>query len=199
MQAQHDAIADFVARYPGRFFGMANPNPHLPEGDYRHEVTRCVRDLGFIGVKIHPLAHAINPMSTAARKVFAIAAELDVPLMIHTGTGVPFALPSNIIEPAQAFPTVQIVVAHGGMAFFSAEALLLAKQCPNVMLETTWIGPHIVHNFCAQIGADRVLFGSDHADNQSTELEKIRSCGISDEEIDWVLGKTAARVYRLPQ
>lgn len=44
----------------------------------------------------------------------------------------------------------------------------------------------------AAIGVDMVLFGSDHADNQATEREKIRTCGISDEEIDWVRGKFAA-------
>ncbi len=197
VRVQHDAIAAFARRYPGRFFGMANPNPHLPDDDYRREVTRCVRDLGFVGLKMHPLAHAVNPTSTAARKVFEMAAELDVPLMIHTGMGVPFALPSHIIEPARAFPSVRIVMAHGGMTMFSAEALLVAKQCPNVSLETTWIGPHVVQGFCDAIGADMVLFGSDHADNQATELEKIRTCGISNDEIDWVLGKTAARIYRL--
>ena len=199
VRAQHNAIAAFVRRYPGRFYGMANPNPHLPDDEYRREVRRCMTDLGFVGLKMHPLAHAVNPTGKAARKVFEMAAELDVPLMIHTGMGVPFALPSQIIEPAQAFPDVRIVMAHGGMSMFSAEALIVAKQCPNVTLETTWIGPHIVRNFCTQIGADRVLFGSDHADNQSTEMEKIRSCGISSEEIDWVLGGTAARIYRLPR
>ena len=47
-------------------------------------------------------------------------------------------------------------------------------------------------------GADRVLFGSDHARNQATELEKVRTSGISDEEIDRVLCRTAASLYRLP-
>jgi len=197
VQRQHDAIAAFAASYPGRFFGMANPNPHLPDDDYRREVVRCVRELGFVGVKIHPTAHAINPAGPAARKVYEIAAELDIPVMIHTGAGVPFSLPSAIIEPAQAFPNVRIVMAHSGMTIYAAEALTVAKLCPNVALETTWTGPQLVRQFCAEIGADRVLFGSDHALNQATELEKVRTSGISDEDVDRVLGRTATSLYRL--
>jgi hypothetical protein len=41
------------------------------------------------------------------------------------------------------------------------------------------------------------MFGSDHADNAVTELTKLRSLGLSGEEIDWVLGRTAAMVFGL--
>ena len=30
VQRYHDAIADLCARYPVRFYGIGNPNPHLP-------------------------------------------------------------------------------------------------------------------------------------------------------------------------
>lgn len=144
VQRQHDAIAALAAQYPGRFVGMANPNPHLSEEVYRREVARCIRDLGFVGLKIHPFAHAVNPAGQVARRCFALAVEFDVPLMIHTGAGVPFALPSTIIEPAQAFPSARIIMAHSGTSIFAAEALLVARLCPNVALETTWTGPHNV-------------------------------------------------------
>lgn len=197
VRAQHDAIAAFAAAHPGRFYGMANPNPHLPEAEYRAEVIRCVRDLGFVGIKVHPLAHAVNPAGTVARRVFALAAELDVPLMIHTGAGVPFALPSTIVPHAETFPQVRVVMAHSGAQMFAGEALLVAKRCPNVALETTWTGPFLVREFVHALGADRVLFGSDHADNQATELTKHRTCGLTDEELGWCLGKTAAALYRV--
>ncbi len=197
VRGQHDVIAAFAAAHPGRFYGMANPNPHLPQAEYRAEVTRCIRDLGFVGIKIHPLAHAVNPAGAAARRVFALAAELDVPLMIHTGAGVPFALPANIIAPALAFPQVRVVMAHSGAQIFAGEALTVAKLCPNVSLETTWTGPFLVRQFVEAIGADRVLFGSDHADNQATELTKHRTCGIDDDALAWCLGKTAAALYRI--
>src|SRR5207244_908216 len=56
-QRLHDAIAELAEGHPGRFYGMADPNPHLTEAEYRREVTRCIRDLGFVGIKLHTLAH----------------------------------------------------------------------------------------------------------------------------------------------
>jgi hypothetical protein len=49
VRAQHDAIAALAAELPGQFFGMAAPNPRLPEADYFAEVRRCVRELRFVG------------------------------------------------------------------------------------------------------------------------------------------------------
>jgi len=42
------------------------------------------------------------------------------------------------------------------------------------------------------------MFGTDHADNCATELVKLRTAGLSDEELEWCLGRTAAEVYSLP-
>ncbi len=55
---QHDAIAAFAARYPDRVYGMANPSPHLAPEDYRAEAARCVRELGFVGLKLNTYAHS---------------------------------------------------------------------------------------------------------------------------------------------
>jgi len=41
------------------------------------------------------------------------------------------------------------------------------------------------------------MFGSDHVGNAATELTKFRSAGLSQDELDWALGGTAARVFGL--
>jgi predicted TIM-barrel fold metal-dependent hydrolase len=41
------------------------------------------------------------------------------------------------------------------------------------------------------------MFGSDHADNAAAELAKLRTAGLSEEELVWVLGGTALRVFGL--
>lgn len=104
VQRQHDAIAELSQRHPGRFYGMANPNPRLPQDEYRGEIIRCVRDLGFVGIKLHTFAHAISPTFRAAHKVFAVAQELSVPVMIHTGSGAPFALLGLVLGAGAGFP-----------------------------------------------------------------------------------------------
>jgi len=199
VQEQHDAIAELARRYPGRFYGIANPSPHLPGGQYEREVRRCVLELGFVGIKLHPLAHAVNPVGRHGRRVFAVAAELGVPVMVHTGAGIPWAAPSLLGPVACEHPGLKIVVAHAGAMVLAAEAGNLAEEHPNVYLECSWTGGFLVRRWAERLGAHRLMFGSDHADNAAAELAKLRTCGLDSEQLRWVLGQTAAAVFGLPE
>jgi predicted TIM-barrel fold metal-dependent hydrolase len=195
---QHDAIAALAEQYPGRFYGIANPNPHLPEVEYEAEVRRCVEKMGFVGIKIHPLGHAVNPLGRHGRRVFPLAAALGVPVMVHTGLGMPWASPA-LLEPALAeHANLRIVLAHAGGTIFAADAGLLARRYPNVYLECSWAMVHQVRRWIQELGARRVMFGSDHAENAAPELAKFRATGLPAEALDWALGRTAARVFNLP-
>jgi hypothetical protein len=197
VQRQHDAIADLLARHPGRFHGIANPNPHLPGDGYDREVRRCVGELGFVGIKMHPLAHAVNPLGRHGRRVFDLARALQVPVMVHTGAGIPWAAPSLLGPIAEGHSDLRIIVAHAGGSILAGEAGLLAARHPNVFLEPSWTGGFQVRAWVRELGADRVMFGSDHADNAEAELTKFRSAGLSEEELGWALGGTAAAVFGL--
>ncbi len=198
-RSQHDAIAALAAEYPGRVFGMANPSPHLRPADYEAEVTRCVRELGFVAVKMHPLAHAVAPDLGPGRRVVEVANKLGIPVMIHTGSGIPFALPSAVVPLAQRNPDTRIVLAHAGGQMFAGEALLAAQLCPNIYLEASWLSYDRVSSFVQGVGAERVMMGADHSDNVSVELAKFRAAGLSEDELAWCLGGTAARFFGLPK
>jgi predicted TIM-barrel fold metal-dependent hydrolase len=194
---QHNNIAKLSKKLPGRIFGMANPNPHLSRSKYREELERCVKDLGFIGVKLHPFAHAINPNSSTGRNVFEVASHLNIPVMVHTGSGIPWSLPS-ILEPiAKDFSSLKIILAHSGGNLFVEEALLVAKNCPNIYLEASWTASSAIYRFCKVLGPDRIMFGSDHPENIPTELAKFRSIGLNQDELEWCLGKTAIKVFNI--
>jgi predicted TIM-barrel fold metal-dependent hydrolase len=195
---QHDAIATLAKAYPGRVFGMANPSPHLRPDVYEAEVTRCVRELGFVAVKMHPLAHAVGPDLQAGRLVVAVAGKLGIPVMIHTGSGIPFALPSAVIPLAKRNPETKIVLAHSGGPMFSGEALLAAELCPNVYLETSWVSYDRVTDYCRTIDVRRVMMGADHAGNVPVEIAKLRAASITEEDLEWCLGRTAAEFFGLP-
>lgn len=196
VRLQHNAIADLAARHPGRFYGIANPNPHLSKDAYEREVRRCVEGLNFVGLKVHPFAHAVNPLGAHGRRAFALAQEMGLPVMVHTGAGIPWAAPSLLDPIAEAHPDLRIVVAHAG-GMLSAEAGLLAARRPNVYLETSWIGGFHVRRWVRQFGAGRVMFGSDHADNAVVEITKLRTTDLSEEELSRVLGGSAATVFGL--
>ncbi|MDF2721600.1 MAG: amidohydrolase [Paenibacillus sp.] len=195
--SQHDSIAAVCKAYKGMFYGMANPNPHLPDKDYEAEVRRCVEQLGFIGIKMHTFAHAVNPNGSAGRKVLELARKLNVPVMVHTGAGIPFANPSQLLTAAERYPDVNIVLAHCGMMIMAGETQLAMSRCANLYADITWTaGFHLLH-WVKELGAHRFLFGTDHADNTGTELAKVRTCGLSAAEQEWVLYKSACKLYSM--
>jgi predicted TIM-barrel fold metal-dependent hydrolase len=193
----HDRIYKMTKDNTNKIFGMASVNPHIKVSDYKTEIKRCVEELGFVGIKLHPAAHACSPDSKDGIMVVETAAKLGVPLMIHTGLGLPAALPSNIILVAKAFPEVKFVLAHSGMMIGAGEALLAAIECPNVYLETSWTIPDHIVNFIKKIGAERVMFASDIGLNVAAELAKYHALPITSKQLDICLSKTAASVYKL--
>ncbi len=197
VQAQHDAIARLCREYPGRFYGMANPSPHLSEGEYRAEIARCVGELGFVGIKLHPLAHGVSPASQAGRRAFAAAREHGVPLMVHTGAGTPFAGPVQLISLAQEYADVKIIMAHCGHIILSYESATVLALCPNVYGDTSWTPGYQLKHWCRDYGP-RFMLGTDHADNAGTELAKIRTVGLTPEEQEGFLWRTAQEVFWLP-
>ncbi len=192
---QHDAIATLCGKYPGRFFGMANPSPHLPGAEYDEELTRCVRGLNFVGVKLHTLAHAVGPATKAGRKVFDAARRLKIPVMVHTGTGA-FSAPINLLGIAREFADVKIVMAHGGEIALADEAAAVLSACLNVYGDTSWVPGFLVKNWTRAYGK-RMMFASDMPDNYGTELWKMKTCFLTDEEQEGILSRTALGVFDL--
>ncbi len=191
----HDQIAAAARRHPGRIFGMASIDPWSSEADYLAEARRCVVDLGFVALKLHPLGHNLPPTHSMADKVFRVAAYLGVPVIVHTGLGTPWSLPSLCIPPARKYPDLPIILAHAGWGLYSAEALVAAEVCENIYLEPSWCPTYMARQMIDRFGADRVLFGSDHLSNLPVELTKYRSIGLSEDQLSKVLGETAARIF----
>lgn len=195
VRKQHDAIAQLCSDHPGQFYGMANPDPHLPDDVYEAELRRCVQQLGFVGVKIHTFAHAVHPGGKAGQKVCRLARALGIPVMVHTGPGIPFANPANLIGAARAFPDVPFVIAHGGLMISASEVPLALELCPNLSVDLTWTGSFLIKSWIERFGSERFLFGTDHADNAATELAKIGDCALSESQRASVLYKNALRIY----
>lgn len=196
--AIHDRIAHLAQQRPGRIFGMIQINPHTDEEIYTAEAERCVRELGFVGVKIHPLGYAVNPRSRDAEMVFRVARQLHIPVMIHTGSGLPWSLPALWIPLAQKYADVSVVLAHAGMGIFTAEAHLAARMCPNIYLEMSWAKPPELKWLISDLGIDRIMMGGDLNSNLAVEVFKFRSLGLSEADLAMGLGGTAIRVFDLP-
>ncbi|MDH5702948.1 MAG: amidohydrolase family protein [Aigarchaeota archaeon] len=192
----HDRIINLSKKYPGKIFGLVSINPHQDEEVVVGEIERCVKTLGFVGVKVHTAGHAVIPQSKDADVLWRTAKRLGVPLMVHTGPGVPLALPSNVMPRAEEYPEVPVILAHAGFGLYSGEAFLVAKRYENVYVETSW-APEYDLDLMIKSFPNKVLFGSDLPENIATELTKIRSLGFPEETLSKVLGGNAARIFKL--
>lgn len=195
--AAHDRISALSSRYPGRIFGLASVNPHQSRDNYRREIKRCVEELGFVGVKLHTIGHAVNPPSRDGLMVAETAAELGVPLMVHTGTGAPFALPSSVAPLARAYTDLSIVLAHAGGGIYTADALLMAQQFSNVYLELSWCQVGDIRRLYQGLGSARLMFGSDMPFNLPVELAKWRVLDLPENDLQAILHSNAVNVFGL--
>ncbi len=195
-RAIHDEIHALTLKYPGRFYGMGSLNTHCGEEFYRAEMKRCMTDLRFRGLKVHPVAHATNPNSCDGRMAFEVARELKVPIMIHTGTD-NFAAPTRLFYLAREFKDIPVVMAHAGGGWFF-DAILVAKENDNVFMDMSWCPPLWCQRFIKELGASRLMLATDHPGNVPVELHKWRTLGLSPNDLEWVLGRTAAQVYSIP-
>lgn len=196
-RAIHDRIHRFCQDKTKRWWGMASINPHFRPEDYDAEARRCVKELGFVGLKITPIGHACHPSSKDAFHVFEICRELRVPLMIHTGAGVPFSDPISCVKALEAFGDVPVVLAHAGSEISNQQAIYVASKFDNVYLEPSWVGVIAVGNMYRRLGAGRLMFSSDNLYQIPVELAKYRSVIADDNDLEKVLWKNVAEVFKL--
>lgn len=194
-RAAHDRIFRFCQQHPGRFYGMLSINPHFRPEEYEQEASRCVQELGFVGVKMATAAHAVHPSSHDGLHVFEVAKHLGIPVMIHTGIGAPFAAPISAWKAMEAFPSVKVVLAHTGGNEMQEQALMLAMKYENVFLEPSWMPGVCIASMVKKLGAKRVLFSSDTLGNVATALSTFRLCIPSEDDLAQVFEKNARLVY----
>ena len=117
--------------------------------------------------------------------------------MIHTGNGIPFADPTSVYNAAKDFPDVEVVLAHAGSESFNQQARLLAKTLDNVYLEPSWCGTNAVKHMIEQVGCDKILFSSDNFDQIPVELAKYRQIIKNEDDLEKVMWKNTARIFKL--
>jgi len=195
-RAAHDEIARAVKAYPGRVVGAACIYPYIGKDKYRDEVKRCAEELGFRALKLQPQFHPLDPLLEIGDFVYDAAVEFNLPMVIHTGSGVPYALPSLYVLPARRFPEAKIILAHcGGGGLFFAEAIVAALSCANIWLELSTLLPHQILQVLKHVPASRLMAGSDLPENLAAELSKILGLEVADEIKQDILWNTPCRLF----
>ena len=196
---EHDEIGTAIRGYPGRFIGAACLNPFIAEAAFRDEVRRCREQHGFRALKFQPQYQGLNPLLDSSAFLFETALENDLALIVHTGAGIPFSLPSLYLLAAKRYPDLKIVMAHcGGGGIFLGEAIVAATLFPNIYLELSSLMPHQVLEVIRSVGSDRLMAGSDLPENLGIEMSKILQLDVRDEDKRNILNGTARKVFGEP-
>lgn len=195
-RGEHDEIGAAIRDYPGRFVGAACLNPFIPQQQFRDEVRRCREQYGFRALKFQPQYQALNPLLESSAFLFEAALENKMALIVHTGTGIPFSLPSMYLLAARDYPQLKIIMAHcGGGGIFFGEAIVAATLFPNIYPELSSLMPHQVLEVLQRVPSDRLMIGSDLPENLNIEMSKILQLAISEEDKRNILYQTASRVF----
>jgi predicted TIM-barrel fold metal-dependent hydrolase len=190
----NDLTAQLVAQHPERFVGFAYVSPLLPER-IRPELTRAIDKLKLSAIKLYTPYTPWDLNQPQWDPIFEFANERGLTIISHTG---PDAFPKFLSEVAPRYPRANFVAGHSGnIAEERAQAIAAAQAHPNVYLETcsTFRTPGVIEQLVDEVGADRVLFGSDMPlMDPRAQLGKIITARISDEAKRQVLGENARRL-----
>ena len=198
-RGDHDAIAEMAEQHPGRIFGCVCVPAQEGSAVVREETRRCVEEYGFVALKFHPFHHGGGPASVRGDMVFSAAREFDIPVMSHTGSGAPWSLPTQLIPAAQKYPEVNFIAAHSGQEIYADDALLAAKTCENIYLDSAWTSAGPVNKFIKAVGADRVMLSTDLPANNATEMAKWRHLPITPEQRIESLNTMPRRLFKLDE
>lgn len=194
-RAQHDEIGRAVRSHPDRLTGSCCIPPFIPGTEFRDEVRRCVEQWGFRAVKLQPQYQALNPVSARSDFLFEAAAEHRLPVIVHTGTGVPFSLPSLYILKARKFPDLPIILGHAGGSVYMHECIVAAAVCSNIYVELSSLMPHHILEITAHVPANRLLAGSDIIESVDAELGKFLAMELPEPVRRAILWDTAEALF----
>ena len=192
----HDEIGAAVRAHGDRFCGGACLDPYVGEAEFRREVRRCREEYGFRALKFQPQFQPLDPSLPSSEFLFETAIENHMALVCHTGSGIPYALPSSFMPAARKYPQLDIVLAHcGGGGVLLTDAIVAALFCPNIYLELSTLMPNHVLRVLAQVPSSQLMIGSDLPENVGVEVSKILDLDVAEAVRRDMLWETASRVF----
>ena len=203
----NDEVATWVAERPDRLAGLAAVDLARPMDAVR-ELHRCVRDLGFKGLRVVPWLWGLPPNDRRYYPLYAECVDLGVPFCTqvgHTGplrtseTGRPIPYLDDV---ALDFPELVIVAGHIGYPW-TEEMIAVARKHEHVHIDTS---AYTVRRYPVELvrylqadGRRKVLFGTNYPMiTPDRALEGLDGLDLDAETREGFLGANARRVFGLP-
>jgi uncharacterized protein len=185
-------VAKYVERYKGRFRGSCVITPFRIEEALR-EIEHCHKEYGFVW-----LGEFCNYMTGYKydtpewAEVMKLATALNLVLQIHTTT-------SEMRYLAENFPDAVIVFPHlGANRNDIFERIEIVAKHKNTCIELSGSGIErvgILEKAVKEIGADRVLYGSDFTINDpAAVIARVRNAFLTAEDREKILFRNVERL-----
>ena len=187
----NDEVGEAVRRYPHRLIGMTVVNPNYPD-ELVAELQRCESLYGMAIAKIHPFCHEYPADGENYREFWRYAEDQEMIVLTHTWDADRTCGPEMFGPIAREYPHVKIILAHAGVTQSGCEqAIRVAGKHENLFIDTASSQPHtgMIERFVHELGAERVLFGSDTPMLEpSAPLGRIAYSDISETDKKRILG-----------
>jgi uncharacterized protein len=190
----NDVVWSAYEEYPETFVPFFRLNPHK---NYAAEFERCV-ERGFKGLKLHPVSQEFELDDARVIRLFEMAAEADLPVLIHAG----FAM-QRIVDPllptVERLPELRMILGHCAMVEVLA-ATRAFQGHSNVLFETSVVRAMDLFVLFCSLESARICYGSDipYGDLPSTlhaTLSAADAAGLSEEELAGVLSHNIRRWF----
>jgi hypothetical protein len=178
-------VSDYVNRFPQKLIGFAGIDP--TESNTVDEVKHVKTDLRLRGLTLSPANQDFHPSDTRAMRVYAIAEELGMPILMHPGgafteqSKMEYGRPYLLDDVCRTFPRLRIIIAQLGQPWVDETICLLGKHA-NVfadvsgMLKRPWQAYNALVSSYQYGVIDKLLFGSDFPYTNATEcIESLYS------------------------
>jgi len=157
------------------------------------EAKRCL-DLGARGIKLHPRAQKFLLNDDRLSPVFELAADRNVPILIHGGRGLP-PIADDLARLVDRYPKARLIVAHAGIADMAALADRLGGKA-GVFFDTSVWSPLDLLGLYRLVGPEQVLYASDYPYGQQpasllVSLRTARLAQLTDDQVRGVLAGNA--------
>lgn len=200
-----DDLLPLVEHNPERFRPVANVNPHL-HFPIAKELVRQL-DHGAAALKLHPVHGGFRCDDRALYPAYQVLAERDVPLIVHCGTSTfpgsmnELADPEILLPVVRDFPTLNVVLAHGGRGWWYDQAAFMALAYETVWIELSGLPPKRLPDYYSKFSLQRLsrkwIFATDWpgVPGVAANAQAVVDLGLDDATADLVLSGNAQRVY----
>jgi uncharacterized protein len=196
MRRQNDEVLEALRDFHDRAFGFVYLTPKHVDASLA-ELDRCVRDGPMVGVKLWVARHCNAP---ELDPIVARAAELKALIFQHTylkatGNLPEESTPDELAQLARRHPSVGLICGHTGADW--EPGIRAIRDCENISVDLSGSDPAagMTEMAVRELGAERVLFGSDAGGRSfASQLGKVLGAEIPESARRLILGENLKRL-----